>query len=247
MWYIINKNADIHVKYADLVFVFRLIVSHFDCILYTITKTAKRYSKMKTIKQLRTIKNISQKELSERLGVSRSAISMWETGASKPDFNNVSKVAEFFNVSVDYLLGRDVYSDAPQSTEDGKRIPVLGTITMGIPIRAVKSILDWEEISIDLASSSELFALKIKDCSMEPRFVQGDVVIVKQQADVDNGDVAVVIIGNDTSIRRIYKEQEGIMLIPSNLSFKPEYFSNKEVNAIPVKILGKIVELRAKF
>jgi repressor LexA len=202
---------------------------------------------MQAIKHLRAKKNISQKELADKLNVSRSTISMWETGASQPDNENILKMAEIFNVSVDVIFGREAYPDRPEST-GGKWIPVLGTIAAGVPIAAIEDIIDWEEITLEMANTGEHFALKIKGSSMEPLISESDVVIVKQQPDVDSGDVAVVIInGEDATIKKIKKMPEGVMLIPNNPAFEPRYYSNKEVEALPVQILGKVVELRRKF
>ena len=83
---------------------------------------------------------------------------------------------------------------------------------------------------------------------MEPRIKTGDVVIVKQQSDCDNGDVAVVLVnGLDATVKRIKKSPEGIMLIPTNSAYEPMFYSNEDVKKLPVRIMGKVVELRAKF
>ena len=73
-------------------------------------------------------------------------------------------------------------------------------------------------------------------------------VIVRKQDDCDNGDLAVVLVsGEDATVKRIKKSAAGIMLIPNNPAFEPMFFSNEEIEALPVTILGKVVELRAKF
>ena len=102
-------------------------------------------------------------------------------------------MADFFNVSVDYLLGRDNTSSLPQST-GGTWVPVLGRVAAGIPIEAIEDVEDYEEISPDMAKTGEFFALKIQGDSMEPKISNGDVVIVRQQPDCDNGDIAVVLV-----------------------------------------------------
>ena len=84
---------------------------------------------------------------------------------------------------------------------------------------------------------------------MEPRMVEGDVVIVRKQDDVESGDVAIVLInGNDATVKRVKKQKDGITLIATNTSvYEPHYYSNEEIATLPIKILGKVVELRAKF
>ena len=83
---------------------------------------------------------------------------------------------------------------------------------------------------------------------MEPRIAQGDVVIVRKQSDVDTGDIAVVLVnGNEATIKKIKKRPDGIMLIPINTNYEVMFYNNTEIEELPVLILGKVVELRAKF
>ena len=83
---------------------------------------------------------------------------------------------------------------------------------------------------------------------MEPKISEGDVVIVRKQSDCDNGDLAVALVGGgDATVKRIKKSTAGITLIPNNPAFEPMFFSNEEIESLPVSILGKVVELRAKF
>ena len=83
---------------------------------------------------------------------------------------------------------------------------------------------------------------------MEPKFSEGDVVIVRKQPDVNSGDIAVVLVnGDDATIKKIKKRPEGVMLIPSNPNYEPMFYSNQEIEELPVVVLGKVVELRAKF
>ena len=161
-----------------------------------------------------------------------------------------AKLANYFGVSVDYLLGNESVSDGPPapSRPGSKWIPVLGRVAAGTPIEAVEDILDYEEIDAKTAASGEHFALQIKGQSMEPRIKDGDVVIVRKQDGCDSGDVAVVLVnGDEATVKRIKKEPAGIMLIPSNPSYEPKFYSNDEIESLPVKILGKVIELRAKF
>ena len=98
----------------------------------------------------------------------------------------------------------------------------------GIPIDAIEEILDYEEISEDMATSGDYFALQVRGRSMEPRMKEGDVVIIRQQPDVDNGDIAIVLVnGNDATIKKIGKSSEGIMLVPTNPAFEPIFYNNR--------------------
>lgn len=207
---------------------------------------------MLKLKKLRENRGMTQAELGKALDISPSAIGMYEQGRRIPDISTLKKISSFFSVSVDYLIENNLQNDAnktPPSSGKGIRIPVLGRVVAGIPIEAVEEILDYEEITPELAATGEFFALKIRGHSMEPRMMEGDVVIVRKQEDVESGDVAIVLVnGNEATVKRVKKQEEGITLIATNTSvYEPHFYSNKEIKNLPVQILGKVVELRGKF
>ena len=134
------------------------------------------------------------------------------------------------------------------SSGHGVRIPVLGRVQAGIPIEAVEEILDYEEITPEMASTGDHFALRIRGASMEPRMRDGDVIIVRKQETADNGDTAVVLVnGYEATVKQIKMSPAGITLIPTNPVFDPMFYSHQEVQELPVQIIGKVVELRAKY
>ena len=129
-----------------------------------------------------------------------------------------------------------------------RRIPVYGKVAAGIPIEAITDIDDYEEIDEAMAASGEYFALRIRGDSMEPRMRNGDTVIVRRQDDCDSGDVAIVMIGGeDATCKRIRKLDGGIMLIPDNQKYDPMIYTRAEAQQIGISILGKVVELRARY
>lgn len=205
---------------------------------------------MNRIRELRKKRCMTMKELGAVVGLAESTISQYETGKREPDNETLLRLGEFFNTSVDYLLGREIIADSPPepSVPGSKWIPVIGTIPAGTPVEAIEEILDYEEITPQMASQGEHFALKIKGQSMEPRIFEDDVVIVKKQDDCDSGDIAVVLVnGNEATVKRIKKRPEGLMLIPNNPAYEPMFYSNEEIENLPVRIIGKVVELRGKF
>ena len=201
------------------------------------------------LKQLRKERNINQRELSECLKVAPSTISMYENGQREPNFEVLEILADFFNVDMNYLLGKTdkttkLIIDKPQ----GLKIPVLGTVAAGIPISAVEDILDYEEVPQSWENQGEFFALKIKGDSMKPDINDGDTVIVRQQSTANNGDVVIALVnGDDATCKKFEKLGNGIMLISNNSEYSPMYFSNEEVLTKPVVIIGRVVELRRKF
>ena len=202
---------------------------------------------MHNLKKLRESRGLYQKDVAAAIGVDRTTYVKYERGDSEPSFQILDKLAQFFNVSVDYILGRDV---SPNLSAPRKviKIPVLGQVQAGIPLDAVQDILDYEEITSEMAASGEHFALQVRGDSMEPRIKEGDVVIVRKQSDVESGDTAVVLVNGDAAtVKRIKKSLEGIMLIPNNPAYEPLFYSNQDIQNLPVTILGKVVELRGKF
>lgn len=201
------------------------------------------------LKSCRKDMSLSQRELGQKIGVAESTISLYESNKRFPDAETLQKISSLFNVSLDYLLGNAPCKKPVSPTGRGVRIPVLGRVVAGIPIEAVEEILDYEEITPELAATGEFFALKIRGHSMEPRMMEGDVVIVRRQDDVDSGDVAIVLVnGDEATVKRVKKQPEGITLIATNTSvYEPHFYSNKEIADLPVRILGRVVELRGKM
>ncbi len=138
--------------------------------------------------------------------------------------------------------------DTPNLMRKGTKIPVLGRVAAGVPLEAVEEILDYEEITPEMASAGDYFALMIQGNSMEPKMSEGDVVVVRRQSDVDSGNVAVVLVnGGDATVKRVLKRENGIVLQPTNPSHEPLFFTFDEIKALPVVVIGRVVELRAKF
>ena len=198
---------------------------------------------VKKLKELRLAANQTQQTMANYLSISQQAYANYESGKRAPDYETLKRLTDFFNVTTDALLGVE-----PKPKKKSVKIPVLGYVRAGIPIEAVEEILDYEEIPEELAQSGEYFALSIKGDSMEPRICEGDVVIVRKQQDIESGELAVILInGCDATVKKVIKKDTSIMLVPFNKSYEPVLYSNKEINSLPVAIVGKVVELRGKF
>lgn len=202
---------------------------------------------MKNLKKTRMAKGIPQQTVADYLGINRVSYARYESGERQPDFHTAERIADLFGVSVDYLLGRD-NSPRPRTEKKGVKIPVLGRVAAGIPITAIEDVLDYEEIEESLAKTGDFYGLQIKGTSMEPKFSEGDVVIVRQQNDVESGEIAIVLVnGDDATCKRVVKHENGLSLISLNPSFPPKFFTDQEVEQLPVRIIGRVMELRAKF
>lgn len=203
------------------------------------------------LKSLRTSQGLTQDELSRNLRISRSTIGMYESGAREPDFETLELIADYFNVDTDYLLGRSTkttYIPTPASPRKGITINVYGRVAAGIPLEMIEDVIDTEEIPEELAKTGEFFGLQIHGDSMEPKISQGDIVIVRKQDDAETDNIVIAAVnGTDATCKRLKKYKDGIALISTNPAYEPMYFSNQEIIEKPVRIIGRVVELRAKF
>lgn len=201
---------------------------------------------MNRLKELRLKHGFStQGALAAKLFVNQTAVSQWERGVTTPSPPILLQLSQMYNVSVDYLLGKD---EKKPNTAKGVRIPVYAAVAAGIPIEAIEDIVDYEEIDAALAATGDFFGLRIKGDSMEPKMSEGDVVIVRKQDDADTGDIVIVLInGNEATVKKLKKEPSGISLIPNNPAHPVRYLSPADIASLPVRIIGKVVELRAKF
>ena len=201
------------------------------------------------IKEAMALRGLKQSELAEKTGISKGALSSYISGRYLPKQNNIYLISQALSVSESWLMGNDVPMERRTSPSvSAVTIKVLGRVAAGIPIRAVEDIIDTEEITEDLAKTGEFFGLQIHGDSMEPRMKEGDVVIVRQQDDAESGDIVIATVnGDEATCKRLMKYETGIALISTNPSYDPMLFSNKEIEEKPVRIIGKVVELRAKF
>lgn len=212
----------------------------------------------KRIKERREILGLTQEELGAKLWLNKSTIQRYESGkVVKIKIPIISALSKALGVNPRWLLGQtddigtftflDDYSETIQK-ENKFLIPVLGKVQAGYPIEAMENIIDYEEISEETARQGDFFALQVKGNSMEPKFSEGDIVIVRKQEDIDSGDIAIILVnGDEATIKKIKKFDGGIHLVPLNPQFDILTYTNEQIENLPVRCIGKVVELRAKF
>lgn len=198
------------------------------------------------IRALREQSQLSQKEFAAKMNIANNTLSMYENDLRVPNDTIKSKIADYFGVTIDYLLGR-----APIETGgDIVQIPVLGSIPAGIPLEAIEDIVDWEEIPKAMCSGGkEFFALKVKGDSMWPDFLEGDIVILRKTPSCETGDVCAVLVnGDEATLKTVKFAEDGALTIaPKNPSYPPRTFTPEQVRQLPVSIAGVVVELRRKI
>lgn len=212
------------------------------------------------IKQLRTERGMTQEELafalSARRKISKSAIGMYETARREPDIETMEALADCFGVDMDYLLGKTDHknrrawlmeqhpslaafadADAILPLPRTKKVPLLGTIACGEPIYAEENTAEYltvpEEIEAD-------FCLRCKGDSMiGARICDGDIVYLRAQESVDNGQIAAVVIGDEATLKRVYLADGKITLAAANEAYAPLVYVGDEMGQ--VRIIGRAV------
>lgn len=199
--------------------------------------------------------NKTQKEVADAISVSPQTFNTWCKGIALPRMGKVQRLADYFHIEKSDLIDERLPTSTDDSSLSSKKqrskgvvINIYGRVAAGIPIEMIEDIVDTEEISEDMAKTGEYFGLIIKGNSMLPNICDGDIVIIRCQEDAENGDTVIATVnGNDATCKRLRKYKDGIELISNNPSYDPMYFSNQDVAEKPVKILGKVVELRRKL
>lgn len=211
--------------------------------------------KMK-LKELREQNGISQAKLAQWIGVSRSAVAMWERGASQPDNDTLTELADFFDVTVDYLLGRCDRKNGSNFIRFGnifgiekKRYPLLADIAGGEPVFADEGC---ECLMMTGAEADADFCIRAEGKSMtDARICDGDIVFVKQTTAVNNGETAVVVIGGELTLKRVYSYPSGypdgkkLILTSDSSETEPLVFIGDEIEN--VRIIGKAVAFHSSL
>ena len=186
---------------------------------------------------LRSGRGLTQQDVAAALNVSRSAVAMWERNEREPNLETLAALARLLDVPLSALVERRE-APLPQNLRPvrARRIPLLGTIAAGEPIFAEEE----HETYVDVGGSVHAdFALEVKGSSMEPVYKDGDVVYIRSQDDVLDGQVAAVVVDDSATLKRVYHLPVGVQLMPLNPAFAPMLFTPE--NSDSVRILGLAV------
>lgn len=200
----------------------------------------------KNLRRVMSDRDVSQAKLAKDMNIPKTTISSWMNGVRTPKMSKIDALCEYLNCKRSDLM--EPYGKAVKNISVGVKIPVLGKVAAGIPIEMIEDILDFEEIPEIIGRTGEYFGLKIRGNSMSPRINEGDVVIVRKQSDADSGDVVIAQVnGNEATCKKLIKYKEGISLVSFNSEYEPMYFSNDDIERVPIKIIGRVVENRQKY
>lgn len=197
----------------------------------------------KNLRFLRRKNNYSQPFLAEHLGyTSFTTIQKWEDGSAVPPYKTIQKIAKLFNVEVDDIMNIDL------TVRPANEIPVLGLVRGGTPILADQHYLGFEHVIPDDAAHGNCFYLEVTGDSMkDARILPGDLIYVRQQDYLDNGDIGVVLIDNEATVKYVKYTDDAMILEPANENYEPIVLTREDQQEKQVRIVGKVLHNRIKF
>jgi repressor LexA len=192
--------------------------------------------------------DMTQLELSKRLGVGTTSVYNWCNGIKTPRMDKVDAMCTIFNCKRSDLMNEPATPAAPVKGYPVIFINVLGHVAAGVPLDAQTDIIDSVDIPADWADTGDYFGLRIQGDSMAPNIQDGDIVIVRSQPDVEDGEIAIVLVnGNEGTCKRIKRYADTLLLLSDNPSYKPMVYTAQQVATLPITIAGKVVEARTRF
>lgn len=197
------------------------------------------------IKSFRESRSMTQDELAELLNTTRQSISRYENGERKANQDLLFELASIFKVSLDdFFPARNLYDQSNivrVTPENMVAIPIIGTIACGDPILADENIIGYRYHLRETLPGGDTFYLKAAGDSMEPKIPNGSDVLIRLQEEVEDGEIAAVLVNGDTeaTLKRVKKQGDIIMLVAENSAYAPYIITEKN----PARILGKAVEV----
>lgn len=204
----------------------------------------------KMISDVRRSRKMSQTRLATLIGTSKQAISNYERGVREPDYVTLEAIADALNVPVSMLISREKQQEAleaiyasyeepviphlpggltPINRLRRQRVPLIGRVAAGQPIMA-----DTDYESFVFAPMNCDAALEVSGDSMSPTYLSGDIIYIKQQPDVHDGQIAVVLIDDEATLKHVYKHSNGLTLISDNPAYAPMIISREDHDYIAV-------------
>ena len=196
---------------------------------------------MNRISQLRVRMGISMKEAAAKLEMPYTTYVNYEKGTREPNSETLIKLAKFFDTSIDYLLGKSETSEIPPGFSplpEMEQVPLVGRIACGKPITAEENLEGRVSIPTEWHAT---FTLMCEGDSMEPRIKDGDLVAIRKDVQVENGQIAAVRIGDEATLKHVYLHPDYIELRPENPSYPSIIRRQEETNDVTIE--GKAVGL----
>ena len=178
-------------------------------------------------------------------GIPASTFTDWKNGRSAPKADKLRRIAEYFDVPLEYLLGAG--GGAVSLPAGKKRIPIIGEIRAGSPILTNETLLGYESAEVD--DADEYFYLRVQGDSMKNiGMVNGSLVLFRKQQYAEDGDVVACLVGGDSAtVKRFRRAKKSIYLVPENEDYSPISLSTDDFESGEARILGVALEVKIKL
>lgn len=202
----------------------------------------------KKLKELRKKSGVTQTELADVLGITQQAVGKWESGRSEPDSDTLRRLAEYFETSIDSLLGRPAPAFGTVSAYDPAaeiQIPVVGSVRAGYGALAYQDAAGTAPANV--RDPQNYFYLQVKGDSMEPRIQDGDLALVRKQPTLEDGDLGVVVFGDEGegTLKRFLRKGSAVVLQPFNPAYEPIILAGEDLEHL--YIAGRVVETKTRW
>lgn len=196
--------------------------------------------------QLLQMNNVTAYKVAKATGIDPTILSNWKHGKTTPSASNLKKIADYFGVSLSWLMGDDATLTPLDPPENQRRIPILGRIPGGAPIAAITDIEGYIYYDPPRPTSAEFVALRVDGPSMEPEIRDGSIVIIRVSETCDPGDICAVSVNGDEATCKVVKpdREGGVYLMPINPAFDPMHYTAQDIDDLPVRIIGVVEEVR---
>lgn len=197
----------------------------------------------KNLNHYMEINKKNRQQISKDLRVPYTTVTSWCKGEFYPRINRIQQLADYFSINKSDLVEEHTFNN------EIKQIPLLGKIAAGYPTQMFADVIDYIDIPADMTrGNKKLFALKTKGKSMEPNFIEGDILIFEKTDNCENGQYcAVAVNGDDATFKKVTKTDAGIMLQPLNPAFETKFYTNEQIASLPVTIIGVLKQIRRDF
>lgn len=180
----------------------------------------------KNIRYLRKRAGYSQEQVARKLDVTQGTVSQWENGLTEPDTRTLAQLAQMFSVPLDYFLSEEPHRDLDSIRITRNAVPIIGEIACGEPITAQQNIEGYADLPDGVHAD---FALRCKGDSMEPTFMHGDLVLIRNSPDFQPGQIAAVGIEGEALLKHVYRQGENILCVSENPAYAPQTFHADQV------------------
>ena len=194
----------------------------------------------KIIKERKKLLKLKVDDIVEATGASKPSVNRWLSGETqKISPEKLQKLADVLQTTPDHLTGNDVLSPLK---------PILGIVKAGYNMYAEENILGYEEVTEQESKQGDFYLRVCGDSMINARIFEGDLLYVKSCNDVDSGQIAIVLIGNEeATVKRVIKKDKLLILEAANPHVENRYFSQQEIEELPVRIIGRVLYNKVKF